>query len=86
MDYFEKELEKINVLNAFEIKPASNLNVILESLQTKELMGAALALNIKYESVDREFLVSAISKEIQNTKRIENALTKNSRLKCKLQI
>jgi hypothetical protein len=74
MDYFEKELEKINVLNAFETKPASNLKVILESLQTKELMGAALALNVKYESVDREFLLRAISQEIQNAKRIENAL------------
>jgi hypothetical protein len=74
MDYFEKELEKINVLNAFETKPASNLKLILESLQTKELMKAALELNVKYDFVDREYLVNAVSKEIQCTKRIENAL------------
>jgi hypothetical protein len=74
MDYFEKELEKINVLNAFETKPASNLKLILESLQTKELMKAALELNIKYDSVNRKLLVNAISNEIQNINRIENAL------------
>jgi hypothetical protein len=74
MDYFEKELEKINVLNAFETKPAPNLKLILENIQTKELMKAALELNIKYESVDREYLENAISKEMQNAKRIENAL------------
>jgi hypothetical protein len=66
VDYFEKELEKINVLNAFETKPASNLKLILESLQTKELMNAALELNIKYDSVDREYLVIQGEEELRS--------------------
>jgi hypothetical protein len=57
MDYFEKELEKLNVLNAFEAKPSSGLKEILESIQTKELMKIAAELKINYDSVDRKLLI-----------------------------
>ena len=74
MDYFEKELEKLNVLNAFEAKPASGLKEILKGIQTKELMKIAAELKINYDSVDRKLLINADFEEIQNMERIENAL------------
>ena len=74
MDYFEKEREKINVLNAYETRLVSNLNAILKNLQTKELMQIASRLNIKYESINKEFLINSLLKEMLDINKIENVL------------
>ncbi len=67
-------LEKINILTAFEAKPSSNLRDALEGFQTKELMVIADNLAIRYETVDKDFLIDNVFKGIKDTERIENAL------------